>query len=518
MNYRSVTAGGTHTAASLEAEFRSDLINRHPYKLWWFLNRPKPYRPHIWQHMFHGAETDGKLTRFRHLVAGRRGGKTLSAAWEVLYYAMNPKEFHRDAHGVDSNRPLWIWALAKDYKLGRPSLMTFIEVIRDAGLEKGKDYDYNKTEKVFTFFGPGEELLSTVEFKSADDPQSLRGAGLDILWIDESAFITSRDAWDVVFPALADKEGVVITTTTPNGKNWFHQEFWSDLALADPNQFRIEYTSIDNPYFPRSQWEYALQHYHPVMFRQEFMAAFDALSGLSLSGEWLKFFVDGNPDIQTDDIGLPRFRDEDGQMRSNLRLFIGVDPAISLSDAADSFAMALVGITRDNSQAFLLDYYVGKIQFPEQLDKIKEWFLKYRPELISVEAVAYQQALAQAASRIEGLPPIAMAMPGTKKKNDRLMQMGPVFRIGKVRIRKSHSEFINQWVSFDYEQKNNNDDLLDAVEIALSSAGVLLPTIPLADQFLDGVQGRSLEEDAYLQILRNKDKNQVWDPELGSEY
>lgn len=513
MDFRSLTAGGRHRAEELTQQWLPTLLSAHPVKYLWFLQQG--YRPHIWQSVFHSAQMDGRLTPFRHLVAGRRGGKTLSAAWEVLFYATHPEEFHRDAHDVESSRPLWIWALAKDYKIGRPSLMTFIEVIRKAGLVKDKDYRYNKTEKVFEFYGPGEELLSTVEFKSADDPQNLRGAGLDILWIDESAFITSRDAWDVVFPALTDREGLVITTTTPNGKNWFHQEFWSPEALADPRQFRVEYTSIDNPYFPRSMWKYALEHYHPVMFRQEFMAAFDAMAGIALQGDWLKFFVDGRPDIQTEDIGLAQYKGRDDRL--GLRLFVGVDPAISLADTADHFAMALIGLTKDNTQAFLLDYYVDRIQFPDQLDKIKEWFLKYRPEVIAVESVAYQQALGQMAARMEGLPPIVPLLSQTKKKNERLLQLGPIFRIGKVRIRKTHARFIDQWVSFDPEKKNNDDDLLDAVEIALSAAGVLLPIAPLSDMFGDDVRGSSLEEEAYLQILRAKDKNSVYDPELGIE-
>jgi hypothetical protein len=115
------------------------------------------------------------------------------------------------------------------------------------------------------------------------------------------------------------------------------------------------------------------------------------------------------------------------------------------------------------------------------------------------------------------MPPIVPILSQTKKKNDRIMQLGPPFRIGKIRIRRSHAKFIDQWVSFDYAERNNEDDLLDAVEIALSAAGVLLPTIPLADQFLDGVQGDSLEEEAYLQILRNKDKKKAYDPELGNQ-
>jgi hypothetical protein len=515
LDFRSLTAGGRHRADELTETLLPALLEAHPVKYVWFLQHG--YQPHIWQMLFHSAQFEGNLNQFRHLVAGRRGGKTLSAAWEVLYYATHPEEFHRDAHGVECSRPLWIWALAKDYKLGRPALMTFIQVIREAGLVKDKDYRYNKTEKVFEFYGPGEELLSLVEFRSADDPQSLRGAGLDILWIDESALIPDQEAWDVVYPSLTDREGLTITTTTPHGKNWFWELFWSDEAMADEHQFRVEYTSIDNPYFKRRMWDYALTHYHPVMFRQEFMASFDALAGVSLQGPWLKFFVDGNPDIQTEDIGLPRYRDDEGQMRSKLELFIGVDPAISLSDTADSFAIALIGRTLDFSQAFLLDYFVGRIDFPDQLDKIREWFLKYRPQYIGIEAVAYQQALAQMAARMEGMPPISAILSQTKKKNDRLMQLGPVFKIGKVRIRKTHREFIDQWVSFDYERKNNKDDLLDAVEIALSAAGVLLPTIPLADQFLDNVKGGSMEEEAYLQILRNKNKVTNYDPELGSQ-
>jgi hypothetical protein len=112
------------------------------------------------------------------------------------------------------------------------------------------------------------------------------------------------------------------------------------------------------------------------------------------------------------------------------------------------------------------------------------------------------------------VPPIVPIISQTKK-NDRLMQMGPVFRIGKVRIRKTHARFIDQWVSFDHEVKNNDDDLLDAVEIALSGRACCSRWIRSRQHSTD-TRG-SLEEEAYLQILRNKNKKDVYDPELGSE-
>lgn len=514
MNFRSLTAGGEDRADVLTAKWLPRLVERHPVKYLWFLQHG--YQPHVWQSLFHSAEVNGRLTPFRHLVAGRRGGKTLSAAWEVLFYATHPEEFHRDAHGASNPRPLWIWALAKDHKIGRPSLMTFIEVIRTSQLVRDRDYRYNKTEKVFEFYR-GEELLSTVEFKSADDPQNLRGAGLDILWIDESAFIPTRDAWDVVFPALTDREGLVVTTTTPNGKNWFHQEFWSDDAQADKRQFRVEYTSIDNPYFPRSMWEYALTHYHPIMFRQEFMAAFDAMAGVALQGDWLRYYVTGNPDIQTDDIGLPRVKTEDGQIKYNLKVYIGVDPAISLADDADHFALAVVGKTMDGAQAFLLDYIYDRFAFPDQLDVIREQFLKWRPEMIGIESNAYQRALLQMTARMDGLPPVVPVI-SKSKKEERILGLGPLFKIGKVRVQRRHVQFIDQWVSFDPAKKNGDDDLLDAVEIALGVAGVLLAQRPSASLFDEDRSGtRSLEEVAWAQVRAAKNRDRAYDPELGIE-
>jgi predicted phage terminase large subunit-like protein len=486
------------------------LVEAQPVKFYWFLKNG--YRPHIWQSMFHGARLDGNISPFRHLVAGRRGGKTLSAAWEVLFYALHPQEFHRDAHGSDSERPLWVWALAKDYRVGRPSLNTFLEVIRAAGLIKDRDYRYNRSQGIFEFYGPGEDLLSVVEFRSADDPQSLRGAGLDILWIDESAFIPSKEAWDVVFPALTDREGVVITTTTPNGKNWFWEMFFAGKALDDERQFRVEYTSIDNPYFPRKMWEYALENYHPIMFRQEFMAAFDAMAGVALQGDWLKYYVLGNPDVQTDDIGLPK--DRDGKLA--LDLFIGVDPAISLADAADFFAMALIGLTKDRTQVYLLEYYLEKIPFPDQLDKIREWFLKYRPQLIGIEANAYQRALVQMTARMEGLPNIVGVM-SKGKKEERILGMGPLFKVGKVRINKKHADFIDQWVSYDPAKRNQHDDLLDAVEIALGAASVLLPIRPDVSLFGEIRRDDSLQGQAWDHISQASGKQRPYDPELGAD-
>lgn len=439
---------------------KSSLLQRTaPFgvKFAWFLS--KGYVPHNWQLIFHTMRNEDvdppRLCRFRHLVAGRRGGKTLSAAWELLFYLLHPRQFHIDAHGEDRDRKLVAWVLTKDYPAGLPALMTFREVLAQAGMTHGIEYKENRGNRWFEF-----ENGSFLAFKTADEPDSLRGAGLDVLWMDEAAFIPNSAAWDVVRPALSDKLGIVLTTTTPSGKNWFYDEFWAEEVRTNSNNGSVEYWSIDNPYFPEEEWMEVKRRYHPLLFKQEYCAAFDSMAGKELAGDWLHYYTEPE---------LPK--------RKDMRYFVGVDPAISLADTADRFAMACVGVMNDNSQVFLVDLFAGRIPFPEQLEKIQEWHIKYRPDYIGIESNAFQRALEQQAARLPTFPnTIPMFAKG--KKFERILTMAPLFRTGKVKLRSTQRDFIDEWLDYDSQIKNPKDDCLDAVEIALRTAGVLLQEIP----------------------------------------
>lgn len=436
----------------------ASLWAKYPHKLIWFAQNG--YKPHYWQALFH-TNTDPAtehLCRFRHLAAGRRGGKTLSAAWETIFYALHPEVFHMDIHGKQSSRPLHIWIVSKDYPMSMAALLAVREVLEQCGLTHGKEYKENRGNRWFEF-----ENGTFLQFKTADTPQSLRGAGLDIMWYDEAAFIPSSEAWDVSRPALSDKLGIFIATTTPDGKNWYWNQFWSDQAMNQSSQGRVEYWSIDNPYFDASEWETARHSMHPMLFKQEYMAAFDSMAGKELSGEWLHYYEFSE---------IEQYKRPDGSY--DLKVFIAVDPAISLADTADRFAITAIGLTRDNHQAYLLEQWAGRIPFPEQVDKINEWFQKWRPHYIGIERVAYQAALEQQVMRLEGLPP-TVALWAKGKKSERIISMSPLFRIGKIKIRKEHLDFIDEWVGYDSTKKNPQDDCLDSMEMALRTAGVILP-------------------------------------------
>lgn len=487
-----------HYSQGLPVKSEAEAIEMaKPYsmKLWWFLDHD--YLPHPFQMAFHfnTDPTTGRLCRHRHLVAGRRGGKTISAAWDMLFYVLHPAAFHMDAHGVENDRALHGWVLTKDYPLGMAALLAFREVLKAAGLTAGVDYKENRGNRWFEFNNG-----SFVQFKTADNPETLRGAGLDILWMDESAIIPNKDAWEVTRPALSDKLGVVLSSTTPSGKNWFYQEFWSDAAKLNPAHSRVEYRSIDNPYFPQEEWIAEKIRMHPMLFAQEYMASFDSFAGKELQGDWLHYYE----------------REELEGLK--LRKVIGVDPAISLSDDADRFAISLIGVTEDNSQAYLLEQWAGRIPFPEQVEKIQSWWVKYSPMYISVEKVAYQIALVQQLQRLPGLPPIS-AVPAKGKKFERILSMAPLFQLERIKIRKDHVDFINEWLDFDSTLSNPSDDCLDSVEIALRGAGVVLPRVEKEPEELpfDHPAG-SMDELARMKAPKSPDETRGVDEHMGADW
>jgi predicted phage terminase large subunit-like protein len=484
------------------------LIQPFAHKFMWFAQNG--YKPHVYQILFHANHYDNKLRRYRALVAGRRGGKTLSAAWEVVYYCHHPEQFHLDYRGTVSSEPLHGWVLIPDYSSsGRAALFTLRKVLRESGLIEGTDYKENRSDMIIEFSNG-----SIIEFKTAERPDKLVGMGLDFMWVDEGAAIPTQDAWNYARPALSDKIGMVMATTTPRQKNWLYQIFWGPDAVASQKVGTVEYWSIHNPYFSEEEWLEARRTYPPLMFKQEFQASFDSMAGKDLSGEWLKYFTFEKETEDDNVLVIPRRGDGN---KYALTTYMGVDPAISLSDDADRFAISLIGVTEDRSTVFLLKTWAGKIPFHEQLEKLADWHRKFRPSAIGVENTAFQRVLADQLARMDGMPNV-LGIPADGKKVERIMGMSPLFASGRVRIHPSQRDFIEEWIDYDSSKRNTNDDLLDAVEISLRTAGILLPDAPDVSEF--GQTGPESFEDWVHRnrAARRRGKGRAFDPDMGVEY
>jgi hypothetical protein len=129
--------------------------------------------------------------------------------------------------------------------------------------------DINRTERRITL--TGNRLLW---FKSADDPDSLRSEGLDFLWVDECSEV-KEEAWTLALrPALMDKKGRAIFTTTPKGHNWFFQ-LWS--REQDPKQTDYAswiFPSIANPYLDPQEIKDFAKDMPEFAYRQEILGEF----------------------------------------------------------------------------------------------------------------------------------------------------------------------------------------------------------------------------------------------------
>ena len=112
--------------------------------------------------------------------------------------------------------------------------------------------------------------------RSGDNPDTLRGEGLDGCILDEAAMLR-KDVWtEAIRPALADKMGWCWMISTPKGKNWFYKEYMKGIS-TDPkyaDYAGFHYTSYDNPFLRKSEVDAMAEELPDLAFKQEIMAEF----------------------------------------------------------------------------------------------------------------------------------------------------------------------------------------------------------------------------------------------------
>jgi len=80
------------------------------------------------------------------------------------------------------------------------------------------------------------------------------------------------------------------------------------------------------------------------------------------------------------------------QVYYNFTYYISIDPAISEKEGSDYTAISVIGINQ-NKDWFLVDGYFGRIKPNELINKIFEFYVRWKPYEVVIEAVAFQQAL-----------------------------------------------------------------------------------------------------------------------------
>lgn len=194
--------------------------------------------------------------RFKVVIAGRRWGKTWLATRSLARAVREP------------NRRAWY--IAPSYRMAR-------QIVWDALKWRLQDLKWvqkiNESELTITL-----RNNSTISLRGADNPDSLRGVGLDFIVMDEFAMIDEKAWTEVLRPTLSDRNGSAMFISTPMGtSNWAYDLY--NRAQSDPAWSSWTFRTIDGGNVSAEEIEQARRDLSDRQFRQEYEATFETYSG-----------------------------------------------------------------------------------------------------------------------------------------------------------------------------------------------------------------------------------------------
>lgn len=133
-----------------------------------------------------------------------------------------------------------------------------------------------------------------VQIKSADSPESLRGEGLDLVVIDEAAYV-KEEAWTMSLrPALTDKKGKALFVSSPRGRNWFWR-LWKDASEGKEGWQAWRFPTSTNPYIDPEEIATAKAQLPALVFAQEMLAEFTEHFGAMFKRDYFSAVIPEAP-------------------------------------------------------------------------------------------------------------------------------------------------------------------------------------------------------------------------------
>ena len=233
----------------------------------------------------------------------------------------------------------------------------------------------------------------SIAVRSADNPQRLRGEGLDFLVMDEAAFVKPEVWQEVLRPTLTERKGSALFISTPIGRNnWFY-DLW-EVAEDAENWERFRFSTTDNPMIDPEEVEAARKEVGSIVFAQEYLAEFvDAGQGM-LRPEWLNYFV-----MVPDEAGNIKCVVEGSEYYLKaLKKFGVVDLATTTNKDSDYTVITSFAVTPDN-RLLVIDMQRQKLEGPDIIPAIKRAIDKNKLEYVGIERQGFQTTIIQMAQR-----------------------------------------------------------------------------------------------------------------------
>jgi hypothetical protein len=394
--------------------------------------------------------------RFRVGMMGRRFGKNEVATASLIDYATRPETYD---FGADESPVVW-WVGNTYTQTKKYGFQKVVEKIPDA-LIHGEP-------KRSAPFEISLKSGAQIEFYSYDRPESLQGAGVDYMAVDEAAYMDEQVWNNDLRPMLLDNDGGAIMISKPVGENWFYDRYtWGatpDMPHAKPSKQREEWfsvhaTSDENPWLSDGEVGKVQRTTPEQVFRQQYLA--DPSSGGTL--------------LTLDMLDTVPVATLDGeQWNWHISVDLGVEMSASKAreNDTDFWALAIVAEHPTDTRAYLAEVRRRRGQAPSEA---ASW-IKDSIEWVPTNEVVYERVQAQAWFETHlqdhGLEPIPHT-PGTSKE-DRIIGLSVPFSNGSVKLLDwsdvagkdmNWSDFRTEWAGF----PDGKVDQLDAVAQALDN-------------------------------------------------
>tara|TARA_R110002020_G_scaffold21246_4_gene72027 strand:- start:854 stop:2053 length:1200 start_codon:yes stop_codon:yes gene_type:complete len=184
------------------------------------------------------------------LVAGRRFGKSyLSLMW-LLSRKIEPNERR--------------WIITPTYRQGKTTTWKLLRTIF-------RDYDAQVNESELLVKLPnGAEIA----IKGSEQENNLRGAGIDMVCMEEYSYIKPHVWEEIIYPMLTTTDGDALFIGTPNGYDHLYDAYM--LGQGKSMDWKSwQFTTIDGGFVPEKEIEKAKSMMDERAFRTEFLASFE---------------------------------------------------------------------------------------------------------------------------------------------------------------------------------------------------------------------------------------------------
>ena len=273
--------------------------------------------------------------------SSRQKGKSYLVGGLLLYYAIN--------YANTKN-----YCLSPSFKQAKNIYQTIVNAIIKSGVVKAK----NKTDLIITLIND-----STINFKSAEQRDQLRGYTADFVCIDEAAFIPDS-IFHIVLPWTDAKKAPMLIVSSPFTKNGFFYQYYNYGLNHQFNTVTIDWS--DEKYkdsieqiLPASK----LEEYRQVLPHNVFLTEY--------LGEWM----------DTEGSVFNGFKQciKQNTIKPTDKLSIGIDWA----NGGENDDTAISAINQFGEQVYLA--YFNNLTPTQQIDRIEKFLLQYKQQIVVVQ-------------------------------------------------------------------------------------------------------------------------------------